>query len=62
MFTIKELKEMRKNETNGFRAWVLGDVLSQGNKQDVQNYIKNASYGCESGSVTSLAMAVRVLF
>ena len=54
MVTIKGLKEMKKNEKNGFKAWVLGDVLSQGNKQDILDYLKNAQDGCASGSVTSL--------
>ena len=54
MVTIKELKEMKKDTTNSFKAWVLGDILSQGNKQDILDYLKNASYGCASGSVTSL--------
>lgn len=53
-FTIKELKEMKKDTTNSFKAWVLNDLLSQGNKQDIQDYLKNASYGCVSGVVTSL--------
>ena len=54
MIKLNELKEMKKNTTNSFKAWVLADILSQGNKQDVNDYLKNASYGCASGSVTSL--------
>lgn len=54
MVMIKELKEMRKDTTNSFKRWVLGDILSQGNKQDVNKYLKNASHGCASGSVISL--------
>lgn len=54
MVMINELKEMKKDSTNGFKAWVLGDILSQGNKQDINDYLKNASYGCASGAVTSL--------
>ena len=54
MIKLNELKEMKRNEKNGFKAWVLGDILSQGNKQDIEDYLKNASYGCASGSVTSL--------
>ena len=54
MKSVKQLKEMKKDTTNSFKAWVLGDLLSQGNKQDIQDYLKNASYGCAGGSVTSL--------
>jgi len=51
---LNELKEMKRNETNSFKAWVISDILGQGNKQDINDYLKNASYGCASGSVTSL--------
>ena len=54
MVTIKGLKEMRRNESNSFKKWVLSDILSQGNKQDILNYLKNAQNGCESGAVSSL--------
>lgn len=54
MVKLNELKKMKRDETNSFRAWVISDILKQGNKQDVDDYLKDAKHGCSSGSVTSL--------
>ena len=41
MIKLNELKEMKRNETNGFKVWVISDILRQGSKQNINNYTKD---------------------